>query len=92
MSVSQLRVTETQLEGVVGYLDGLAIILSQLHAEKRGQDGEDALLSSLEPNTDLQAVWAPLRYQYAVGEGWAHVARNVRNLADSLRSEPRTEP
>lgn len=71
----------------VGYLNGLVVILDQLHAEGRGKDGDDALSEKLQEVQEGVGEWAPVRYQTGAGVGWSFVSQNVKELAARLNED-----
>jgi hypothetical protein len=83
---AQTTVRTQDLEEVIDYLEGLLVILRQLHADKAGKDEPHAMLDQLdklEPEL-LSNAWAPLRYQPSHGQGWSLVAENLEELRHRL--------
>lgn len=77
--------TASDLREAVAYLNGISVILEQLHAEERGRDGQDdALIAKLQALDQGVSEWAPLRYQNGPGSGWHFVSENVLSLTRRL--------
>ena len=83
---AETTVRTDALEAVIDYLEGLLLILRQLHEEEAGVREPNIFLSKLqevEPEM-LSDVWEPLRYQDGVGTGWSDVADNLEGLRHQL--------
>lgn len=67
------------------WLEELTMLLYELHQERRGVEGGDPLIRQLsEELIDERGVWAPIRYQLAIGMGWSYLAEGVEGLRERL--------